>query len=124
MPEAKLVPIYTTSGDVGALLAYPYIYNLAGEWIGWVASNRLVYSVLGYHIGQLTNEPRILRRRSHDYTQPRRKPPAPPPAIRLPSSQPLPPMFPELALGFFDVLDEEPELLPPVDSGELREDLD
>lgn len=120
----RLVPIYTSRGDVGAYLLYPYLYNLAGEWIGWVTRERQVYSVHGHYVGYLTDDPRILRHRAYDYTQPPCQPPAPPPPIRPPASTPLAPQMPELSLSHLDVLDEDPDLLPSVDAGELRQDLD
>jgi hypothetical protein len=61
MPTGKkMIPIFTTQGEVGAFLIYPYLYDLRGEWIGWVSAYRMVYSVLGYHVGILTMDPRIL----------------------------------------------------------------
>jgi hypothetical protein len=33
-------------------------------------------------------------------------------------------MMPELIQGLIDVLEEAPELMPSLDSGELREDMD
>lgn len=120
----RLIPIYTTRGDLGAFLAYPYLYNIAGEWIGWVTPERSVFSVHGHYVGRLTDEPRILRKRSYDYTEPRRTPPPVPPAIRPPAHAPLAPQMAELTLSQIDVLEDEPELLPSVDFGELREDMD
>ena len=122
--KRNLLPIYTTKGGLGAYLDYPYIYNELGEWIGWVTKKRDVYSVLGTYVGYLSDDPRILRKRSLDYTIPRQKPPSPPKKIRVPASVPLPHMMPELKYSTVDVLDEEPEKLMPVDSHELKEDLD
>ncbi|HEX7973733.1 MAG TPA: hypothetical protein VF498_04925 [Anaerolineales bacterium] len=119
-----LIPIYTTGGDVGALLVYPYLYNIDGEWIGWVTADRIVYSVHGHYAGRLSEEWRILRRRSLELTQPRRIPPPPPGRFRPPALLPLAPQMPEVPQGQVDVLQEEPDLLPPLDLGELREDLD
>jgi len=50
----KLIPIYTTAGDLGAFLAYPYLFNRYGEWIGWVTPNREVFALTGYHVGTMT----------------------------------------------------------------------
>jgi len=120
----RLIPIYTTRGDVGGLLLYPYIFNRQGEWIGWVTNERKVYSVHGHYVGYLTNDPRILRRVSDSFDQPRRQSPPPPPPINYPPSVPLAPMLSELTQGIIDVIEEAPELMPPLDAGELREDLD
>lgn len=123
MAQNKIIPIYTTRGDVEAFLQYPYIYNRLGEWIGWVTPDKDVYSVLGYYVGYLDKGPRILRKRGRD-PKPRRQPPRPPAKILPPASVPLAPMMSELTYDTIDVLDEEPDRLHTPDSGELREDLD
>lgn len=120
----KLIPIYMSNGELGAFLAYPYIYSAGGEWIGWVSADRQVFSVHGHLAGYLSKEPRILRKREVGFIVERREPPPPPPAIRLPARVPLAPIMPEIAQNIIDVLLEAPELLPPLDAGELREDLD
>lgn len=120
----KLIAVFTTSGDVGAFLAYPYLYNRQGEWIGWITPGRRVYSVHGHYVGFLTDEPRILRKQSSGYLKPLRTPPARPEPITPPSNVPLPPMMPEAPIGTFDVLDDRPDMLPSVDFGDLREDMD
>jgi hypothetical protein len=120
----RLIPIYTTTGDLGAYLRYPYIYNQQGEWVGWVTSEREVYSVLGHYIGWLSDDPRILRKRSYDFSRPRLQPPPPQPRISVPASVPLPPMMSELSYITVDVLEEEPHRLSTADFDELREDMD
>ncbi len=122
--KSKLIPIYTTRGDVGGFLLYPYIYSAQGEWIGWVNSDRLVYSVHGSFVGSLGSGPRILRKREVAMDNNIQEPPPPPPPIRPPSHVPLPPQMPEVQLNFIDVLDEAPELLPPADFGEMLQDMD
>jgi hypothetical protein len=122
--NSGLIPIYTTRGDVGAFLAYPYIYNRQGEWVGWITEDRQVYSVHGHYVGWLSSDPRILRKQAHDYLLPRRAPPQAPPSLRAPATVPLAPLLPELPIGAFDVLDEDPDLLPAIDYGDLREDMD
>ena len=123
-PAQKLIPIYTSKGDVEAFLSYPYIFNRAGDWIGWVTPRREVYSVLGYYVGYLTDDPRILRKRATSTLKPRLNPPPRPAPIRLPASVPLAPMMSELTFSLVDVLVEEPERLHTLESGEFREDLD
>lgn len=120
----KLIPIYTTSGDLGAYLIYPYLHNSLGEWIGFVTPKREVYSVLGNYVGTLTNDPRVLRRRSYDFSKPRLKPPPPQQRITVPATVPLAPMMAELPFSMIDVLEDEPERLSTVDFDELREDMD
>jgi len=123
-PSSPVIPIYTSRGDADAFLRYPYLFNRRGEWIGWVTPQREVYSVLGYYVGMLTNDPRIIRKRTQD-PQPRQKAPAPPTErLRIPASVPLPRLMSDLSHEMVDVLQDDPERLHTVDSGELRADLD
>jgi hypothetical protein len=120
----KIIPIYTTIGELGAFLIYPNLYNTLGEWIGYVTPEREVYSVLGHYVGILTKDPRILRNRSYDFSKPRQNPPQPMRRITVPATVPLAPMMPELSFSMIDVLQEEPERLSTIDFDELREDMD
>ena len=124
MFQRKLIPIYTTRGDAEAFLCYPYLYNRQGEWIGWVTNDQEVYSVLGYYVGDLSMEPRILRRRIISGSKSRKSPPSIPPPMIIPATIPLAPMMAELRFGIMDVLMEEPERLHTIDSGEQRQDID
>lgn len=119
-----LIAIYTTQGDVAAFLRYPYLFNRQGEWIGWVSLKRQVYSVHGHYVGYLSDDPRILRKESSGYLKPLQNPPSPPGNITAPATVPLPPLMPEVPIGTYDVLGERPELLPSVDFGDLREDME
>ena len=122
--QPRMIPIYTSKGDVGAFLIFPYIFNIQGEWIGWITRDRLVYSVLGSYVGYLTNDPRIVRRDS-DADKPRLTPP-PPPAGRVnaPPSTPLAPMMSDLTIGLTDVLLNDTGRLHTIDHGELMDDMD
>lgn len=120
----RIIPIYTSQGDAEAFLLYPYIFNRLGEWIGWVTPQREVYSVMGYFVGVLTSDPRIVRNRSGDGDKPRRNPPRQPKRITTPAQVPLAPMMQELNYSMIDVLSEEPERLHTLDSGEMRQDMD
>ncbi len=62
MSGHRIIPIYSSRGEVEAFLVFPYLFNQSGEWIGCVTSQREVYSVLGAYVGVLTNDPRIVRR--------------------------------------------------------------
>jgi hypothetical protein len=119
-----MFPIYTSRGDLGAYLVYPYLYNSRGEWIGWVNEKREVYSVLGIYVGWLSDDPRILRTRAEDFSKKRLNPPPPPSKIEVPASVPLPRMMSELTYATVDVLEEEADRLSPLDSHELKEDMD
>lgn len=115
-------PIYTTKGDWSALMVLPYIFDTAGEWIGWVSPEDEVYDINGSYVGWLTDEGRILRKRSANKME-KRESPEPPESVRAPATIPLPPMMRELPYGVIDVLDEEPGRLHTLDSGELKEDM-
>lgn len=122
--KRKLIPIYTSHGSLGAYLVYPYLYSPDGEWIGWVNAQREVFSVHGQLAGTLTSEPRILRQREWTYDKPREQPPPAPALIRPPAHAPLAPPMAEHSNNLIDVLENASRYLPPVDFGELRQDLD
>jgi hypothetical protein len=121
--QPKLIPIYTTKGDAEAFLAYPYIFNRNGDWIGFVTPQREVYSVIGYYVGTITNDPRIVRKRATGTLRPRLKPPSQPGKVNLPATVPLAPLMGDLSQSMIDVLLDEPERLHTIDSGEYRDDL-
>jgi len=122
--QPRIIPIYSSRGEVDAFLIFPYLFNRSGEWIGWVTPQREVYSVLGNYVGFLTNDPRIVRRRGEDPLKPRLKVPPHPKRIITPANTPLAPLMSDLSQSLLDVLVEEPERLHTMDTGELREDLD
>ncbi len=119
-----VIPIYNSKGDVDAFLVYPYLFNRTGDWIGWVTPKREVYSVLGNYVGYLSNDPRVLRKRTTSTLKPYLKPPPQPERFSPPATVPLAPLMSELTYSTVDVLVEEPERLHALDTGELREDLD
>lgn len=119
-----IIPIYTSRGDAEAFLVYPILYNRSGEWIGWVTPGRDVYSVIGIYVGELTAEPRIIRKRITATLKMRKTPPPTPPRVTIPATIPLAPLMSDLRVGVEDVLLEEPERLHTVDVADLREDLD
>ena len=120
----RIVPLYSSRGDAAALLAYPHIYNLGGEWIGVVTPDRDVYSTLGYYVGYLREDRRIVRERTPSGQKRRLRPPPAPRKVTAPPTMPLAPMMSELPYSMIDVLLEEPERLHTQDRGELREDLE
>jgi hypothetical protein len=122
--QSSLIPIYNTRGDADAFLLYPYLFNRTGDWIGFVTPKRDVYSVLGEYVGTLTNDPRIVGKRSIDETKPRVPPPPAPNKVQPPSNIPLAPMMSDLSYSLIDILLDEPEKLHTLDSGENRQDMD
>jgi hypothetical protein len=124
MSGHRIIPIYSSRGEVEAFLAFPYLFNRSGEWIGCVTPQREVYSVMGFYVGTLTKDPRIVRKRSENDLRPHLKLTPPPGRINIPAHLPLAPLMSDLPHSLVDVLVEEPERLHTVDSGELREDID
>lgn len=122
--KVKLIPIYTTSGDWCAMLAYPHIYSTEGEWLGWVTPQREVFDVNGAYVGMFTDDLRVVRRVSDTRPHDHRTPPKAPPPIQPLATVPLPPMMAELAMGMIDVFEEEPFRMRPPDHGVYKEDVD
>ena len=122
--QKRIIPIYASNGEAEAFLVFPYLFNRNGEWIGFVTPSREVYSITGVFVGNLTNDPRITRKRSESEMGTNLQPPPKPGKISTPSSVPLAPLMSDLPLSLIDVLQDQPERLHTVDSGELREDMD
>jgi hypothetical protein len=120
----KLIPLYTTKGDAEAFLAYPHIFNRSGDWVGFITQQREIYSVMGYYVGYLTDDKRIIRKRATNTLKPRLDPPPSPGRVYPPATIPLAPMMRELTHSQIDVLLDEPERLHTRDSGEFRQDMD
>lgn len=120
----RIIPIYSSHGEVDVFLAFPYLFNRSGEWIGVVTPQREVFSVLGSYVGFLTNDPRIVRKRSDDATKPRIKVHPFQGRMTIPATTPLAPLMGDLSQSLVDILVEEPERLHTVDTGEYRSDLD
>lgn len=121
-PHNRPTPVYNTSGEWAALIIRPYIYNTLGEWIGWLTLDDEVFDIDGHYVGWLSGGNRILRKRGSNKVE-EREPPKPPPGLRAPATIPLPPLMPMLPYGVIDVLEDHPELLHTVDTGELKEDM-
>jgi len=105
-------------------MVYPYLFNISGEWVGFVTPAKEIYTVLGYYAGYLADGPRILRKRAYSFDKPQIAPPPRPEKIAVPATVPLAPMMSELTYSVIDLLEEDPDRLTTVDSGELRQDLD
>jgi len=114
--------IFTSRGDWGAFLIYPYLFNTSGEWIGWVTPQKEIFNLDGSYIGMISSDQRILRKKSLEIVPPKRKVPASPPKPRIPAAIPLPPQMTELSYDQFDVLEDMPGMLHTMDSGEFKPD--
>ncbi len=121
--EKKIIPLYNSKGDAEVFLVFPYLFNHLGEWVGWVTSNKDVYSVRGSYVGTISKDKRILCKRYTEARKPNLIPPSPPHRVMPPAIIPLAPMMSELLFSTVDILLEEPEKLHTLDSGEFREDM-
>ncbi len=124
MSQHRIIPIFSSRGEVEAFLVFPYLFNRNGEWVGCVTPQKEVYSVLGNYVGALTSDPRIIRPRADNAIHPHLRVSPPPGRLTTPATLPLAPMMSDLSHGLVDVLLEEPERLHTIDSGEFREDMD
>ncbi len=118
MQEANhWIPIYTTSRRIAAFLGYPYLFDLKGQWIGFVTPEGTVHATDGRYVGFLDPNPRlarILRREATAPLHPAATPPPPPDFSPQPSwTVPLPPQPPPLPAGTIDVLETDPDSLTP-----------
>lgn len=120
----RIIPVYKTSGEPGAYLVYPYIFNLEGEWVGWITPAKEIYSIDGQFVGTLTEDPRIFAPKSQYRPRYERTSPPPPKRIKTPISIPLARMMSEVPYGMIDVLMEDPHRLHTIDTGPLKEDMD
>src|SRR5215216_5959130 len=97
MSGHRIIPIYSSRGEVEAFLVFPYLFNKSGEWIGWVTPQREVYSVMGAYVGALTNDPRIVRQRSDHSFKPHLQVPPRPKRLNAPATLPLAPLMSDLS---------------------------
>jgi hypothetical protein len=115
-----MVPIYRSDGEWVAVYTNGKLFNVDGEWIGFTVG-REVYDTSGLYLGFLSNDRRLLRKRSVD-TRPRLEPPPRPKRPELPPNMPLAPMLASLPHQIIDLFEEHPEKLMFV--SETRPDMD
>jgi hypothetical protein len=116
-----MVPIYRSDGEWVAVYINSHLLNVDGEWIGFVVG-REVYDPGGVYIGFLSDDRRLLRKRSLDREPPRYQAPPPPERVALPPVMPLAPLFRSLPYQIIDVFEAFPEKLLFV--SETRADMD
>jgi hypothetical protein len=116
-----MVPIYRSDGEWVAVYVNGYLLNVEGEWIGFVVG-REVYDPGGVYLGFLSDDKRLLRKRSLDREPPRRQPPPPPERVVLPPVMPLAPLFRGLPYQIIDVFETFGDKLLFV--SETRSDMD
>jgi hypothetical protein len=116
-----MVPIYRTDGEWVGVYYEGHLFNVEGEWLGFVVG-REVFDTAGQYLGFLSDDKRLLRKRSLSRRPPRREPPTPPDRPQIPAFMPLAPLMRELPHQIIDVFDEYRERLSYV--SETRPDMD
>lgn len=116
-----MVPIYRSDGEWVAVYEKNHLFNVDGEWIGFVVG-REVYDTGGVYLGFLSDDRRLLRKRTRTTKRPRRVPPTQPPRPKIPSAMPLAPMLRVLPHHIIDLFEEDPNRLRYV--SETRPDMD
>lgn len=116
-----MVPIYRSDGEWVAVYYEGQIFNVDGEWIGFVVG-REVYDTGGLYLGFLSDDKRLLRKRSRPRNRPRLQPPPRPERPKIPASMPLAPLLAALPHQIIDMFEEYPEKLIYV--SETRPDME
>jgi hypothetical protein len=114
-------PIYRSDGEWVAVYEKGQLFNIDSEWVGFVVG-REVFDTGGSYLGFLSDDQRLLRKRTRPIDRPIMRPPAPPERPQLPSNVPLAPLFPALPHQIIDMFEEFPEKLLYV--SETRPDMD
>lgn len=116
-----MIPIYRSDGEWVAAYEKGFVYGLDGEWLGFVVG-REVFDTGGSYLGFLSDDQRLLRKRTRPIDRPIMQPPPSPPRLVLPAAMPLPPLFPTLPHQIIDMFEEFPEKLSHI--SETRPDMD
>ncbi|MGH2537797.1 MAG: 4-fold beta flower protein [Candidatus Promineifilaceae bacterium] len=115
-----MVPIYRSDGAWVAVYERSHIFNIDGEWIGFVVG-REVFDPAGQYLGFMSDDRRLLRKRSTGRRAPHASVPEQPARPNIPANVPLAPLLPELPFQIVDLFVEFPERLMYV--AETRPDM-
>lgn len=99
-----------------------YLFNVDGEWIGFTV-RRDVYDTDGFYLGFLSDDKRLLRKRTRPTDKLHLEPPPRPERPKIPASMPLAPLLPFLPLALAEARTNKPavwELIPQTDLNSLR----
>lgn len=116
-----MVPIYRSDGEWVGVYLDGHLFNIDGEWVGF-SSGREVFDTGGQYLGFLSDDKRLLRKRTLSRRPPRLAPPKPPERPQIPASMPLAPLMRQLPHHIIDVFEEFPDRLVYV--SETRPDMD
>ena len=84
--------IYRTDGEWVGVYVEGNVFNVDGEWLGF-AAGREIFDPAGQYLGFLSDDRRLLRKKSLSRRPPKLQPPPRPVKPRIPASMPLPPMM-------------------------------
>lgn len=113
--------IYRSDGEWVGVYVGGNIFNVDGEWLGF-AAGREIFDPVGQYLGFLSDDRRLLRKKSLSRRPPKLQPPPRPARPRIPATMPLPPMMRELPHHIIDMFEEYPERLVYV--SETRPDME
>ena len=113
-------PIYRSDGEWVAIYERGHLYNIDAEWIGFVVG-REVYDTGGVYLGFLSDDRRLLRKRTRPVNRRRPSPPRPG-RPKIPAFMPLAPLLRVLPHQIIDLFEEHPEKLRYV--SETKPDMD
>jgi hypothetical protein len=114
-------PIYRSDGEWVGVFINGHVYNIDAEWLGF-AAGREVFDTVGQYLGFLSDDRRLLRKRSLSRRPPKLEPPPRPARPRIPANMPLAPLMRELPHHIIDLFEEYPERLIYV--AETRADME
>lgn len=103
--------IFDSSGEVHAVKLGYFLYDMRGEYIGYVIRDDYdVYTASGEWIGNIFPDGRIVRKRNTARKPLMTNKPPTQPKIRITARIPLPPMASDLGFDKLDVLEFDPEV--------------
>ena len=107
--------IFDTRGDVHGIKLGEFLYDMRGEYIGFVRGEIFdVFTLYGEWIGNLVPDGRIVRKRTVDRPPLLKERPPRQPKIRVTARVPLPPMTSDLGFDRIDVLEWDDEIFKRV----------
>ncbi|NDJ60161.1 MAG: hypothetical protein GYB67_03500 [Chloroflexi bacterium] len=117
--------MYDTPGDWQGTVLGGYIFDLRGDYIGFIRNEKHdVYTAQGEWIGNLIEDGRVVRRQNIDRPPLLKElPPKPAKPTNLPARAPLPPQTADLGYSYIDVLEWDEDVFKRLsdlapDSGE------
>lgn len=114
-------PIYRSDGEWVAVYERGNLFTAEGDWLGFVVGRR-VFNTAGEYLGFLSDDRRLLRRRTLSDKPPRREPPPRPDRPDIPATMPLAPLLRSLPFHIVDVFEVAGDSLLYV--SETRSDMD